>query len=136
MKFFKINIFGLQLNFRTSTIILGVIFSIISGFFYSNSVQFNINNVIQLYGDSTKFDFSKIDFSMALIDGGHDYHTVKSDTLNLIRYIKKPGWIFWHDYDVINDVGKCLTEISNKLKIDWIKNTRLCFSYIVKKVNL
>ena len=96
----------------------------------------SVNNVVQLFGDSTKFDFSKIDFSMALIDGGHDYHTVKSDTLNLIRYIKKPGWIFWHDYDVINDVGKCLTEISNKLKIDWIKNTRLCFSYIDKNVNL
>jgi hypothetical protein len=45
----------------------------------------NVNNVVQLFGDSTKYDFSKIDFSMALIDGGHDYHTVKSDTLNLIR---------------------------------------------------
>ena len=93
-------------------------------------------NVIQLYGDSTKFDFSKIDFSMALIDGGHDYNTVKSDTLNIIRHIQKPGWIFWHDYDVINEVGQALTEFSNKLKIEWIKDTRLCFSYIDRDINL
>ena len=63
----------------------------------------------------------------AFIDGGHDYNTVKSDTINVIQHIKKPGWIFWHDYDVINDFGKYLTEISNKFKevktsVDKIKN--------------
>lgn len=95
-----------------------------------------INNVSQLHGDSTKFDFSNIDFSMAFIDGGHNYQTVKSDTLNVIRSIKKPGWVFWHDYDVANDVGKLLIEISSKLNIKWIKNTRLCFSYIDRNINL
>ena len=74
----------------------------------------------------------KLIFQWLLIDGGHNYHTVKSDTLNLKRYIKKPGWIFWHDYDVINDVGKCLTEISNKFKIDWIKTLDYVFPTLIK----
>ena len=95
-----------------------------------NNILQNIDNVIQLFGDSTSYDFSTIEFSMAFIDGGHDYKTVKSDSLNLLRHIHKPGWIFWHDYDVTNDVGKFLHEISSKINIRWIKNTRLCFSYV------
>ena len=87
----------------------------------------NLSNVIQLYGDSTKFDFSKTDYSMAFIDGGHDYQTVKSDTENILKYINKPGSVFWHDYDVTNDVGEYLQEISVEYDIKWIKNTRLCY---------
>ena len=87
----------------------------------------NISNVIQLYGDSTKYDFSKTDYSMAFIDGGHDYQTVKSDTENILKYINKPGSVFWHDYDVTNEVGEYLQEISIEYDIKWIKNTRLCY---------
>ena len=87
----------------------------------------NISNVIQLYGDSTKYDFSKTDYSMAFIDGGHDYQTVKSDTENILKYINKPGSVFWHDYDVTNEVGEYLQEISVEYDIKWIKNTRLCY---------
>ena len=87
----------------------------------------NISNVIQLYGDSTKFDFSKTDYSMAFIDGGHNFQTVKSDTENILKYINKPGSVFWHDYDVTNEVGEYLQEISFEYDIKWIKNTRLCY---------
>jgi hypothetical protein len=91
----------------------------------------DISNVIQLCGDSTKFDFSKTDFSMAFIDGGHDYRTVKSDTENILKYIKKPGSVFWHDYDVTNDVGNYLLNISDEYDIKWITNTRLCYLKII-----
>ena len=91
----------------------------------------NISNVIQLYGDSTKFDFSKTDYSMAFIDGGHDYRTVKSDTENILKYINKPGSVFWHDYDVTNDVGHYLLNISDEYDIKWIKNTRLCYLKVI-----
>ena len=91
----------------------------------------DISNVIQLYGDSTKYDFSKTDYSMAFIDGGHDYQTVKSDTENILKYINKPGSVFWHDYDVTNDVGEYLHEISGEYDIKWIKNTRLCYLKVI-----
>ena len=90
-----------------------------------------ISNVIQLYGDSTKYDFSKTDYSMAFIDGGHDYRTVKSDTENILKYINKPGSVFWHDYDVTNDVGQYLLNISDEYDIKWIKNTRLCYLKVI-----
>ena len=90
-----------------------------------------ISNVIQLYGDSTKYDFSKTDYSMAFIDGGHDYQTVKSDTENILKYINKPGSVFWHDYDVTNDVGQYLLNISGEYDIKWIKNTRLCYLKVI-----
>ena len=96
----------------------------------SNSRQANslkeLGNVIQLFEDSTKFDFSTINFSLVFIDGAHDYLTVKSDTENVLKRITKPGIVFWHDYDVTNDVGKYLIEISKEFDIKWIKNTRLC----------
>ena len=86
----------------------------------------NFNNINQIYADSTKLNFGLYDFSIAFIDGGHDYETVKSDTENCISFIKKPGVILWHDYDVTNPVGKYLHSISKKYDIKWIENTRLC----------
>lgn len=90
----------------------------------------NMDNINQIYCDSTSFDFSQIDFSLAFIDGGHDYNTVKSDTINCIENIQKPGIILWHDYDVTNPVGLYLRSISKKYKIYWIKDTRICISWI------
>lgn len=96
----------------------------------SNKKFENFNNIKQIYADSTKYDFSQISFSLVFIDGGHDFNTVKSDTENCIRYIKKPGIILWHDYDVTNPVGLYLRNISKEHKIYWINDTRMCISYI------
>ena len=86
----------------------------------------DLSNITQLYGDSSKYDFSTLNCSLAFIDGAHDYLSVKSDTENVLKIISRPGNIFWHDYDVTNDVGKYLIEISKEFEIKWIKNTRLC----------
>src|SRR5262245_41486571 len=55
-----------------------------------------------LTGDSKEFNFSKWHSSMDLVfvDGGHDVATVKSDTENALRLVRrdKPSCIFWHDY--------------------------------------
>ncbi len=90
----------------------------------------NFSNIKQIYADSTKFDFSTINFTIAFIDGGHDLGTVCSDTTNCIKNIKKPGVIIWHDYDVTNPVGRYLQSIANKYDIKWVKDTRICISYI------
>jgi hypothetical protein len=66
-----------------------------------------------------------------VFDGGQSYQTVKSDTENILKYINKPGPVFWHDYDVTNDVGQYLLNISNEYDIKWIKNTRLCYLKVI-----
>lgn len=85
------------------------------------------HNVEQIYADSTKFDFSSIKFSGAFIDGGHAYHIVKSDSEKVIENIQRPGFILWHDYDVMNDVGVLVHQLRKDCCIEWIKDTRLCF---------
>ena len=96
----------------------------------SNKKSENLDNVVQIYSDSTKFDFSKLDFKIAFIDGGHDYNTVKLDTQNVMNNINKNGIVLWHDYDVVNPVGDFLHSISNEYKIYRIQGTRIAICYL------
>jgi len=89
-----------------------------------------LSNVQQIYEDSTRLDFSELDFNMAFIDGGHDYQTVKSDSLNVLQYIKSPGVVLWHDYDVECPVGDCLHELAAQYDICKIKGTRICMARV------
>lgn len=85
------------------------------------------HNVEQIYADSTKFDFSLIRFHGAFIDGGHEYNIVKSDSEKVIENIQRPGFVLWHDYDVVNDVGVLIRQLRKDFRIERIKGTRLCF---------
>jgi len=58
--------------------------------------------IVQLYGDSAKFDFSPfygaLDF--IFIDADHSYDYVLSDSRQAIRLLRNGrGTIVWHDYD-------------------------------------
>jgi len=86
-----------------------------------------LENVEQIYCDSTKLDFSEFSFNGAFIDGGHDFETVKSDTINVLTYIKRPGFVLWHDYDVECEVGDLLHRLSRRLPIKLIEGTRLAY---------
>lgn len=93
-----------------------------------NGKHFRRKNVQQFYADSTKFDFSKLAFNAAFVDGGHHYSAVMSDTRNVLRCIRRPGFVLWHDYHGYNDVSKVIHELiaQSKCKIVRLKNTRLC----------
>ena len=88
--------------------------------------KFN-KNISLLKGNSNsilkKIDMSKIDF--VFLDGGHDYHTVKSD-LNLCReVIINGGTVLCDDYDLSYAPGvkKAIDEFSSD---DGIKCTIIC----------
>lgn len=58
------------------------------------------SRITQLRGDSTTFDFSPWFGScdLVLVDGGHDYETVKSDTANALRLLSESATLLWDDY--------------------------------------
>lgn len=91
----------------------------------------DLPNVEQIYADSTKLDFSKLNFNLAFIDGGHDYATAKSDSENVLKYIKSPGIVLWHDYGAECSVGDLVHELAEKYEIFKIKGTRMCMSRII-----
>jgi hypothetical protein len=74
-------------------------------------------NVLQVYGNSVAFDFSRYHNSSDLvwIDGGHDYEIVKSDSNNALEMLRKNALacIAWHDcYEPIAPgVARCLEEL-------------------------
>lgn len=64
------------------------------------------SKVIQIIEDSKVFNFADLDeikFDSILIDGGHDYETVKSDTDNAIKMLDSTGLIIWDDFNPGNE---------------------------------
>ncbi len=53
----------------------------------------------QLFGDTTKFDFSQFEgkCDWIFVDASHAYECVAADTRSALRMIRPGGMIFWHD---------------------------------------
>ncbi|MAG44572.1 hypothetical protein CL633_01655 [bacterium] len=85
-------------------------------------------NIKQFYCNSTKFNFSCINFNAAFIDGSHHYTAVAKDTQNVLRFIKRPGFIIWHDYYGYNEVSQVIHKLikCSDLQINKLKDTSLC----------
>jgi len=84
----------------------------------------------QLYGDSTRFDFSpyygKID--LVFIDGAHHYQAVYSDTQNALKMLADGGAIVWHDfatYGEYNDVTRAVLDLLAPDEVVQIDNSLL-----------
>jgi hypothetical protein len=45
----------------------------------------------------------------------------------VLRHIKRPGFILWHDYDVECDIGDLLHALAKTHPIKWIEGTRMAF---------
>jgi predicted O-methyltransferase YrrM len=95
---------------------------------YFKGTPFELS-IIQLWGESAKFDFStfweKID--LIFVDAAHTYEYVKSDSENAFRMLRKGGVIIWHDYMQMlhPDVTRYLYEISAQKAIHHIRGTNL-----------
>jgi predicted O-methyltransferase YrrM len=90
------------------------------------------SKIIQLYGDSGKFDFSPheraIDF--VFVDGSHVYEYVINDSLQALRMLKEGhGTIVWHDYSRWDGVTRALNDLRNRHDafsgLRWVEGTTL-----------
>lgn len=72
--------------------------------------------IVQYFGDSAKFDYSKHhgDMDLVFIDGSHALDYVRSDTENALQMVTpKSGIIVWHDYgDEFPDVREYLNDLA------------------------
>jgi predicted O-methyltransferase YrrM len=61
----------------------------------------DLGNVIQLRGDSRRFDFGALGqkFDLVFIDGDHHHDVIVSDTRNVFRHlVHEKSIVVWHDY--------------------------------------
>jgi predicted O-methyltransferase YrrM len=61
----------------------------------------DLGNVIQLRGDSRRFDFGALGqkFDLVFIDGDHHHDVIVSDTRNVFRHlVHERSIVVWHDY--------------------------------------
>jgi predicted O-methyltransferase YrrM len=61
----------------------------------------DLENVVQLRGDSRSFDFEGLNqkFDLIFIDGDHHYDFIKSDTEKVFRHlVHEKSVVVWHDY--------------------------------------
>jgi predicted O-methyltransferase YrrM len=74
--------------------------------------------IVQLYGDSAQFDFSRWSRSVDLffIDGAHSYSYVRNDTAKALECCHKGSLIAWHDYGRfgVNGVSRWLNEFASQ----------------------
>ena len=94
--------------------------------------------IIQLYGDSNKYDFSELygSINMVYIDGGHDRKTLISDTENAFHMISDEAYncIVWHDYNNPNhpQVTNYLEDLSTDRNYDLfhVVESTFCFAFL------
>jgi predicted O-methyltransferase YrrM len=96
-------------------------------------------NIIQLLGDSAKFDYTPYLHScdLVFIDGSHAYAYVHNDTQIARSLIKKSGGIIlWHDCGVWNDVTDYLNNLDAQMpnQLVHIKDTSLVMWHILPGV--
>jgi predicted O-methyltransferase YrrM len=93
------------------------------------------NKIKKLYKNSNFFDPKAEGFSQSydfiLIDGGHDFATIKKDTENAFELAKENAVIVWHDYrsTIHGDVTKYLDSICNAHDIVHVQSTMLAFTF-------
>jgi len=92
------------------------------------------DRIVELFGDSTQFDFASylggMDF--ILIDGGHHIQVVRSDTENALAMISpdRPACIVWHDYcNPAYQITEYLDGLSDSMPLFHVEETKYVVSF-------
>lgn len=90
------------------------------------------SRIVQLFGDSGNFDFSRFlqSTDFIFIDGSHAYEYVINDSLQALEMLRTgKGTILWHDYSTWDGVTRALHDLRQHhpafSQIRWIGGTTL-----------
>lgn len=84
------------------------------------------HQIIQLFGDSARFDFSGVDLPLdfAYVDGAHSYEYVMLDSINVLLRMRPGGLVVWDDYlHYWPGLIRALGEINSVLPIRHLADT-------------
>jgi predicted O-methyltransferase YrrM len=90
-------------------------------------------NILQLYGDTARFDFSPWygTRDLVFVDACHEYEYVRNDTDVAFRLSHSRGLIIWHDYGTWAGVTRALNEYHSRdprfRAVRQITGTSICF---------
>jgi predicted O-methyltransferase YrrM len=81
------------------------------------------SRIRQLLGDSRTFDFGQFHGSMdlVLVDGGHSYECVRSDSENALRMLAPGGIVVWDDYGCWSSVARAVDDVARAHGISLIQ---------------
>jgi predicted O-methyltransferase YrrM len=90
--------------------------------------------IIQLYGDSSRYDYSEYhnQVDLIFIDGSHSYDFVLNDSLVALSLVRDGGVIVWHDYNappwfgVTQALNELFAKRSDFQAMKHISGTSLC----------
>jgi len=93
------------------------------------------DKIVQLYGDSTRFDFSPYFGAMDLVyvDGAHHYDAVCSDTRNALAMLRPGGCVIWDEfanYGDYHDVTRAVIDMVGAEHITHVENTQLAVFFL------
>lgn len=91
------------------------------------------SQIVQLLGDSTKFDYSEYygNMDMVFVDGAHEYDVVRSDSQHALRMLAQDGIIVWDDYINWKGVRRAVEELLPNYPIFHLADTKVAI--MVKK---
>ena len=86
------------------------------------------DRITQIRADSTALDVARVaqQVDLALVDGGHTYGIIKSDTEKALSVLSDRGVVVWDDYwSYYPDVVRYLDELRERLPLSRIEGTNL-----------
>jgi predicted O-methyltransferase YrrM len=92
--------------------------------------------IVQLYGDTAKFDFSPWygTCDLVFVDACHEYEYVLNDSEIALKLLVEGGVVLWHDYGSSPGVTRVLNELHQndprfRERLRFISETTLCVLY-------
>ncbi len=84
------------------------------------------SQIVQLYGDSTNFDYSPYLEQMDLIfvDGCHELDFVRRDSINALKMVRAGGIIVWDDYLNFRGVKMAIEELAKQYPINHLAEAK------------
>lgn len=113
------------------------------GAFYVNRASSAVRSKVRLFNEnSLTFDPVARGLTgtqdVVFVDGGHDYETIKNDSLKAFQMAKSDSVIIWHDYlsKIHTEVEAYLHELAREKKLFSIGSTMLCVCFQGKFASL